>query len=65
MHAVQKEYEVELVPEIHIGVAVSLEDGLLVPTIHRVDVKHLAQIAGESRDLATKAREGRIEQLWR
>jgi pyruvate/2-oxoglutarate dehydrogenase complex dihydrolipoamide acyltransferase (E2) component len=36
MHAVQKEHEVELVPEIHIGVAVSLEEGLLVPTIHRV-----------------------------
>jgi pyruvate dehydrogenase E2 component (dihydrolipoamide acetyltransferase) len=59
MNAVQKEHEVELVPEIHIGVAVSLEEGLLVPTIHRADAKHLAQIASESRDLATKAREGR------
>src|SRR5262249_21476517 len=59
MNAVQKEHEVELVPEIHIGVAVSLEEGLLVPTIHRVDAKHLAQIASESRDLATTPREGR------
>jgi pyruvate dehydrogenase E2 component (dihydrolipoamide acetyltransferase) len=59
MNAVQKEHEVELVPEIHIGVAVSLEEGLLVPTIQRADAKHLAQIASESRDLASKAREGR------
>jgi len=59
MNAVQKEHEVELVPEIHIGVAVSLEEGLLVPTIQRADAKHLAQIASESRALATKVREGR------
>ena len=59
MNAVQTEHEIELVPEIHIGVAVSLEEGLLVPTIHRADAKHLAQIASESRDMATKAREGR------
>jgi pyruvate dehydrogenase E2 component (dihydrolipoamide acetyltransferase) len=59
MNAVQKEHEVELVPEIHIGVAVSLEEGLLVPTIQRADAKHLAQIASESRDLASRAREGR------
>ena len=58
MNAVQK-HEVELVPEIHIGIAVSLEEGLLVPTIQRADAKHLAQIASESRDLATKSREGR------
>jgi len=59
MNAVQKEHEVELVSEIHIGIAVSLEEGLLVPTIHRADAKHLAQIASASHDLATKAREGR------
>ena len=59
MNAVQTEHEVELVPEIHIGVAVSLEEGLLVPTIQRADAKHLAEIVRESRDLATKAREGR------
>ena len=58
MNAIQKEHTVELVPEIHIGVAVSLAEGLLVPTIHRADAKHLAEIARESRDLATKARAG-------
>src|SRR5438876_4304602 len=58
MNAVQKEHEVELVPEIHIGVAVSLAEGLLVPTIHRAEAKHLAEIARESHDLAIRARAG-------
>jgi pyruvate dehydrogenase E2 component (dihydrolipoamide acetyltransferase) len=58
MNAIQKAQEVELVPEIHIGVAVSLDEGLLVPTIRRADAKHLAEIARESQALATKAREG-------
>jgi pyruvate dehydrogenase E2 component (dihydrolipoamide acetyltransferase) len=58
MNAIQKEHEVELVPEIHIGVAVSLDEGLLVPTIRRADAKHLAEIARESHDLATRARAG-------
>ena len=60
MNAIQKEQEVELIPEIHIGVAVSLAEGLLVPTIRRADAKHLAEIARESHDLATKAREGHV-----
>jgi pyruvate dehydrogenase E2 component (dihydrolipoamide acetyltransferase) len=58
MNAIQQEHEVELVSEIHIGVAVSLEEGLLVPTIRQADTKHLAEIARESRDLATRARQG-------
>jgi len=58
MNAVQKEHEVELVPEIHIGVAVSLDEGLLVPTIRQADTKHLAEIARESHDLSTRARAG-------
>ena len=58
MNAIQKEHEIELVPEIHIGVAVALEEGLLVPTIRRANTKHLAEIARESHDLANKARAG-------
>jgi pyruvate dehydrogenase E2 component (dihydrolipoamide acetyltransferase) len=59
MNAIQKEHEVELMQEINIGVAVSLQEGLIVPTIRRADAKHLAEIARESRDLANKAREGK------
>jgi pyruvate dehydrogenase E2 component (dihydrolipoyllysine-residue acetyltransferase) len=59
MNAIQKEHEVELVQEINVGVAVSLQEGLIVPTIRRADAKHLAEIARESRDLANRAREGK------
>jgi pyruvate dehydrogenase E2 component (dihydrolipoamide acetyltransferase) len=59
MNAIQKEHEVELVQEINVGVAVSLQEGLIVPTIRRADEKPLAELARESRDLANKAREGK------
>jgi len=59
LNALQKEHEVELVQEINIGVAVSLEEGLIVPTIRRADTKHLAEIAREARDLATRVRQGK------
>jgi pyruvate dehydrogenase E2 component (dihydrolipoamide acetyltransferase) len=59
MNAIQKEHEIELVQEINVGVAVSLQEGLIVPTIRRADEKSLAQITKETHDLATKAREGR------
>ena len=35
MNAIQKEHEIELAQEVNIGVAVSLPDGLIVPTIRR------------------------------
>ena len=59
MNAIQKDNALELVPEINLGVAVSLQEGLIVPTIRRADEKPLAAIARESRDLADKAREGK------
>ncbi len=45
---------------IHIGMAVGMEDGLLVPVLRDVDKKSLGQISGEARELAKKAREGRL-----
>ena len=58
MNAIQKENEVELVEEINLGLAVALDEGLIVPTVRRADQKTLAEIASEARDLAEKAREG-------
>jgi 2-oxoisovalerate dehydrogenase E2 component (dihydrolipoyl transacylase) len=45
---------------INIGVAVGLEDGLIVPVIHNADEKNIAGIARAIRDLTTKARENRL-----
>jgi len=46
---------------IHIGVAVSIEDGLIVPVIRFADQKSLPQIAAESKELSTKARNKKLQ----
>ena len=46
--------------EVHIGMAVAIEDGLITPVIRDADQKQLRQIAAESRDLAGRARERRL-----
>lgn len=45
---------------IHIGVAVDVEAGLLVPVIRDVDTLTLRQVTAASRTLVAQAREGRI-----
>jgi len=45
---------------IHIGIAVDTEGGLLVPVIRDVDRKSLLELAGETADLAARAREGKL-----
>jgi 2-oxoglutarate dehydrogenase E2 component (dihydrolipoamide succinyltransferase)/2-oxoisovalerate dehydrogenase E2 component (dihydrolipoyl transacylase) len=42
--------------DIHIGIAVSLDEGLLVPVIRHADRKGLGQLAREVADLAERAR---------
>jgi len=44
----------------HIGFAVDTPNGLLVPVIRDVDKKGIAQLAAESRELAKKARDGKL-----
>ena len=44
----------------HIGIAVALEQGLITPVLRDCDVKPLAQIAVESRDLAERSRGGKL-----
>ena len=43
---------------VHMGIAVSLTDGLIVPKLRHAEKKNLLQIAKESRELAQKARDG-------
>ncbi|MGE5596520.1 MAG: 2-oxo acid dehydrogenase subunit E2 [Hyphomicrobiales bacterium] len=47
---------IELVPEVHVGMAVALDDGLVVPVIRDADRLPLRDIAAESTRLATAAR---------
>jgi 2-oxoisovalerate dehydrogenase E2 component (dihydrolipoyl transacylase) len=46
--------------ELNIGVAVSVEDGLVVPVIHHADDKNLAGLAKALEDLAGRARTGKL-----
>jgi pyruvate dehydrogenase E2 component (dihydrolipoamide acetyltransferase) len=46
--------------DINIGVAVAVEDGLLVPVIHNADLKSLSMINGEVKELATKAKSKKL-----
>ncbi|ANA32434.1 dihydrolipoamide acetyltransferase family protein [Ralstonia mannitolilytica] len=54
------EKEVELMPDVNIGLAVSLDEGLMVPVLRQVDTKPVADIAAESRRLAEGARAGTL-----
>lgn len=48
--------------QINISVAVALEGGLVAPVVHDADKKALGIIAAEIRDLAGRAREGKLKQ---
>jgi pyruvate dehydrogenase E2 component (dihydrolipoamide acetyltransferase) len=47
--------------EVHVSMAVAIEDGLITPVIRHTDLKSLREIAGESRDLAGRARERKLK----
>ena len=59
MNAIQDKDEIKLVQEINVGVAVALEEGLMVPTIRNADQKGLAELGREARELAARTREGK------
>ena len=46
---------------IHIGIAVAIEDGLIVPVVKFADQKTLPQIAAESKELAGKAKNKKLQ----
>jgi len=46
--------------DVHIGVAVAVEDGLMVPVVKHANHKSLTTIGGEVRELAGKARDKKL-----
>lgn len=46
---------------VHIGVAVAVPDGLLVPVVRHADGKSLTQIGGEVKELAGKAKDKKLQ----
>ena len=53
-------FEYTLLKQINVGVAVSTEDGLLVPVIRDAETKSLSQISVEAKELAAKARSNKL-----
>ena len=46
---------------VHIGVAVAVEDGLLVPVVRFADQKSLSQISSEVKDLGKRAKDKKLQ----
>jgi pyruvate dehydrogenase E2 component (dihydrolipoamide acetyltransferase) len=49
-----------LLSDIHIGLAVDTDAGLLVPVVRQVPQRSLRELAGQTRDLIERARQGRL-----
>jgi 2-oxoisovalerate dehydrogenase E2 component (dihydrolipoyl transacylase) len=60
LNASWSEQGVVLHKDINIGVAVSVDDGLIVPVVHQADRMSIAGLAKAIDDLATRARAGKL-----
>lgn len=47
--------------DVHVGVAVALPDGLMTPVVRHADRKTVGTIAGEIRELASRARDKKLK----
>jgi pyruvate dehydrogenase E2 component (dihydrolipoamide acetyltransferase) len=54
------EQGIELLPDVHLGFAVALDEGLMVPVVRDADRRPLKEIAVETARLADAARSGTI-----
>ncbi len=61
LNAVLKEDEIYIQPQINIGLAVSLPNGLVVPAIVQADRAGLSDIVRQRVDLVSRARAGRLK----
>ena len=61
MNAVLTDRGLERFTEVNLGVAVALEDGLVAPVIRNADRLGLRELARRSRELASRARSGKLE----
>ena len=60
LNASYREDNLEMHPQVNIGIAVALEDGLIPPVLRDADKKSLKRIAAESRALAERARTNKL-----
>ena len=55
------EGEIRLYNDIHIGVAVAIDEGLVTPVLRNADKKGLAELAEETKALAARARDRKLQ----
>ena len=60
LNASVRENAIHVQPEINVGLAVALEEGLMVPVLKRADQLPLSAMAAETRRLAQAARTGKL-----
>ena len=60
MNSAFGETEIALLPDVHVGVAVAIDAGLVVPVIRHADRLSLRELAIDSARLAAAARDGKL-----
>src|SRR4051794_27864022 len=60
LNATVRDDGIHLLEEVHVGVAVAVLDGLVVPVVRDADKRGLVDIAEQTQELAAAAREGRL-----
>jgi pyruvate dehydrogenase E2 component (dihydrolipoamide acetyltransferase) len=60
MNSYVQDEEIWLLPRIDVGVAVALEDGLIVPVVHDADRLGIRALHAAIHDLTTRARSGKL-----
>jgi pyruvate dehydrogenase E2 component (dihydrolipoamide acetyltransferase) len=55
-----REDETLVMPDVNVGVAVAIEEGLIVPVVRQADLKSLDQIGRDVDDLTLRARESNL-----
>ncbi len=60
LNSTLRDHQIVLLCEINIGVAVAIEDGLIVPVVKQADSKSLGEIDAELKQLTQRARAGNL-----
>jgi pyruvate dehydrogenase E2 component (dihydrolipoamide acetyltransferase) len=60
LNASWSEGKITFKQDVHVGLAVAVEEGLVVPVIHQADTLSLGELARQRMELVTKAQSGKL-----
>ena len=60
LNSTLRDEHIHLLPDVNVGVAVAVEDGLIVPVVCQVGCKSVEEVAAEVNDLTARARVGQL-----